>query len=93
MSESWSTRAERELRRLIDADVEFSSDDLEAAVGHPDAGHSANGANNAIGTLFRAAKAAGRIEAVGVRQSTQPHRKGGMVRVWRRTARPRLFKL
>jgi hypothetical protein len=49
---------------------------------HPDRAHAANGRNNRIGQAFRQARANGVIKPVGVAQSRQPHRKGGLVRVW-----------
>lgn len=60
----------------------FTSDDVLVLARHPDSYHRANGSNNGIGTAFRRASTRGRIKAVGVEKSKQPHRKGGMVRIW-----------
>ena len=73
-------------RALARSGQDFNSDDLVAAVGHPDERHHHNGANSAIGSLFRESRAKGLIEPTGeVRNSLQPHRKGGLIRVWRGT--------
>jgi hypothetical protein len=80
---SWRERAEAELLRLADSGESFTADDLIAVVGQPDSAHAPNGANSAIGSLFRTAHALKWITPIGVKASRQPRRKGGMIRVWR----------
>lgn len=61
----------------------FTSDDLLDRVGPPDGGHTANGRNNAIGSVFVQAAREGWISSEGrVVKSRAEHRKGGGVRVW-----------
>jgi hypothetical protein len=80
------------LRTLAESGENFTADDLLERVGHPDDAHGANGRNNAVGSLFRSARAEGLIESTGtIVKSRQPERKGGMVQVWRGAAEPRLF--
>jgi hypothetical protein len=71
---------------------EVTSDDFIEAVGVPDQEHKANARNNAVGSMFREMHARGVIELAGrTVRSRQPHRKGGMIQVWRVilvTARP-----
>ena len=86
--ESWQVRAWRMMGELAESGVGFYPDDLVERVGVPDGEHTANGANSAIGSMFRRARAAGLIEKTGrVRQSRQPKRKGGLVQEWRGVAR------
>lgn len=81
---SWHNRALTALRQLAVEAEAFTADDLLERVGHPDTGHSANGANNAIGAVFHEAKVRGIIEPTGTyRRSCQAKRKGGLVLVWR----------
>ena len=63
----------------------FSADDLRDTVGEPDTSSAPNGKNNSIGSVFREYSAMGVIEAIGVEKSTTPTRKGGMIRIWRKT--------
>ena len=79
---AWKFRAAAALADLAASGRPFDSDDLLKIVGHPDENHAANGRNNAIGSVFREASTAGLIVPVGTRQSTQPRRKGGLVRLW-----------
>jgi hypothetical protein len=61
----------------------FTSDDVYPLIDIPDPEHRPNGKNNQIGMAFRHAHRLGVIRPIiGVRQSTQPSRKGGMVRQW-----------
>ena len=85
---SWQQVARVRLRELADSGQPFTADDLYDSVDHPDLAHAANGRNNAIGSLFGEAHKTGMIIPVGVQKSRQPHRKGGMVRVWRGTGQP-----
>ena len=80
---SWRTDAEKALDELIASGVLFTPDDVWEKVGWPDPTHAANSSNNAMGALFRDYSSRKKIEAVGTTRSTQPHRKKGMVRVWR----------
>lgn len=82
-SEAWKKAANAEVRRLAASGVEFDSDDLLATVGHPDPLHAANSSNSAIGSIFSQASKAGTIKMVGTKTSKQPHRKKGLVRVWK----------
>lgn len=84
---TWRTRAERELLHMADSGKPFTSDDLVAVVGLPDSAHNPNAANSAVGALFRTAHSMKWITPIGVEASKQPHRKGGMIRVWRGTRR------
>lgn len=93
MDRPWGERAWVELRRLASSGRPFTADDLLAAVGHPDEGHGPNGRNNSVGSLFGRAHRARLIEPVGTAQSRQPHRKGGLVRVWQGREEPTLFAL
>ena len=79
----WKISALAEIRRLAETGEQFTSDDVLDAVGHPDTGHTPNGGNNLIGSVIREAKQRGLIEAIGFRPARQPHRKGGIVRIWR----------
>ena len=79
---TWNDRARQAIKHLASTGEQFDADDLILAVGHPDSEHEANNRNNAIGAIFGTASKEGLIEAVGVKRSEQPHRKGGMVRVW-----------
>lgn len=79
----WGQRAREALRDLAASGASFTADDLIARVGHPDKSHAPNARNNSIGSLFREASTSNLIVAVGVQKSTQPERKGGMVRIWR----------
>jgi len=79
----WRCRALAEIARLAASREPFTADELYGAVGHPDQAHTPNGANNLIGSVFREAKQMGLIEPIGFRPSQQPHRKGGIVRIWR----------
>lgn len=82
--DDWRSRAWAALYDLAGDGEDFTADDLRDRVGEPDTEHSANGANNAIGSLFREAAAARLIVRTGrVTKSRQPHRKGGMIQVWR----------
>lgn len=83
---SWATAARGVLLSLAAGGDEFTADQLLAIVGPPDPDHEANGANSGIGTVFGRASREGLIEAVGVKPSAQPKRRGGMIRVWRGTA-------
>lgn len=87
----WRQRAWQELRRLAASGRPFTADDLLQIVGHPDKEHDPNGRNNSIGAVFQRGSTEKLIVAIGVEQSTQPHRKGGMVRVWRGTVRSGTF--
>jgi len=79
----WIIEAERAMLRLCARKKDFSSDDLLARVGHPDKRHRGNGKNNLVGSLFHKFSQEKRMEVVGYTQSQQPHRKGGLIRVWR----------
>lgn len=79
----WIEEAKCALRLLIDSGKEFTADDVVDLVGgYPDGHHDRNGRNNAMGAVFTWARTEGLIEAVGVAKSRQPHRRGGMIRVW-----------
>jgi len=80
----WRARARWWIREL-DNGQWFTSDDLLEVMGSPDEAHAANGRNNLIGSVFGESHRAGEIKPVGVAQSKQPRRKGGLVRVWERT--------
>lgn len=79
----WRLAALAEIRRLAGTGELFTSDEVLDAVGHPDMSHTPNGGNNLVGSVIREAKQAGLIESIGFRPSQQPHRKGGVVRIWR----------
>jgi len=82
----------RQLATLVAAGDDFTSDDLTTIGAHTlDAAHAPNGANNGIGGIFSYAAKLGRIETVGYSRSRSPHRKGGLIRVWRGTASGRLW--
>ncbi len=84
MAERWRGAAWAVMRELAATGQGFYSDDLVERVGWPDDGHGPNGANGAIGSLFRQAAALGLIVKTGrVRTSRQPRRKGGMIQEWR----------
>jgi hypothetical protein len=83
----YKEEAMAEVRRLADTGEPFTSDDLHDVLDHPDLLHTPNARNNIIGQVFRQARALGLIEPVGVTQSQQPHRKGGMVRIWQKRKR------
>lgn len=86
MLRTWSTDAWTAMRALAAEGTDFSADDLRDRVGEPDRDHTANGANNAIGSLFRQAAAEGLIVGTGrVVKSRSPHRKGGKIELWRGT--------
>ena len=79
---TWLDRARVEALALARSGAKFTSDDLIDRVGVPDDGHSANGRNSAIGSVFRELSKQGWIETTGSKRSSQPHRKGGRVQVW-----------
>jgi hypothetical protein len=84
MSKPWRVRATAAIEALARSGEDFCSDDLVAMVGHPDTEHHHNGRNSAIGAMFHISHSRGLIEPTGeVRQSHQPHRKGGLVRLWK----------
>lgn len=74
----WSDHARRALAELVATGNDFTADDLIALVGT----HAPNGTNNTIGSVIGAARKRGEIVAVGTVKSTQPRRRGGMVRLW-----------
>ena len=81
------------LARAIRAGGTFTADDVTGAgVFAVDAGHGANGAQSAIGAVFRWAVSRGLIEATGdVVRSEARHRKGGAIRVWAGTPKGRVW--
>lgn len=79
---TWDTDARAALERLAATRRPFSADDLIAEVGYPDGGHRPNSRNNQLGKLFQEASRQKLIATVGYAQSAQPHRKGGLIRVW-----------
>jgi hypothetical protein len=92
MNDPWRQRALVALDELARSGDEFDSDDLIARVGVPDERHHHNGRNSAIGSVFRECHARGLIEPTGgVRQSRQPRRKGGLIRLWRGARKEALF--
>ena len=83
---TWRARALAAGIMLADTGQPFTSDDIIDRVGPPDPDHTANGANNTVGSIFRQLANDGVIETDGrVVRSRQPHRKGGAIRVWRGT--------
>ena len=61
----------------------FTSDDVIEMVGVPDEEHAPNSRNSAIGAAFAHASREGKIVPTSkVTKSSQPSRKGGMVREW-----------
>ena len=83
MTRSWRERALAALNELAETGEPFTSDDLLAKVGPPDADHEPNGRNSAIGAMFRNAASEGWIKSDGrVVRSRSPHRKRGAIRVW-----------
>ena len=74
-SESWMDRGWRILTMLADSRIPFTVDDLRKRAGAPPVA-------NALGGLFRQARAKGLIEPRGHRQSTRPGRHAGEVRLW-----------
>lgn len=83
MADTWSAEAYAVLE-AIPQGSELTSDDLLEVVGHPDLSHAPNAGNNAVGSVFRKAAFNGLIRSIGITRSKQPHRKGGIVRVWQR---------
>lgn len=84
--------ASNRMLELIAAGGEFTASDVtDRGRDVIDPSHRPNGANNGIGAMFAAEHRAGHIEPVGVRKSTSPHRKGGLVRTWRATDRGRVW--
>lgn len=79
----WRQAATKEIKRLARTGRPFTADDLYEKVGHPDPTHKVNSRNNVVGKIFREACEAGLIESIGWRPSRQPHRKGGVIRIWR----------
>lgn len=85
---AWQARAWPAMRELAAEGVEFASDQLIERVGLPDPDHPHNSVNSAVGSMFRSASAQGLIRKTGgVRNSTQPHRHGGLVQLWIGTGR------
>ena len=82
-----SERFEMRLAALIASGEPFSADDLTmSGQVTADEFHTPNGKRSSIGSLFSAKRKAGLIEPTGaVVNSTAPHRKGGLIRVWRGT--------
>jgi hypothetical protein len=89
---TWRQRAWTVLLDLAASGDEFTADDVLDRAGHPDDRHEANGANSAIGSLFRRAHKERLIMPTGrVVRSRQPKRKGGMIQVWVGWHQPTLF--
>lgn len=80
---SWNMLARNAICALAMSPRDFTSDDLLDLVGPPDTSHAPNARNNQIGMVFRHAKKDGLIFVVGHAVSEAPHRKRGLVRVWR----------
>lgn len=80
---------EERLLFLRDTGDDFTADDLTVAGAYAvDADHSPNGAQSAIGAAIREAHRKGWIYPTGATvRSRAPHRKGGLIRVWRATPR------
>lgn len=78
---------------LITKDTDFTADDVTLNGSITAAGdHDPNAKQNSIGSLFRTASANRWITATGdTKQSTAPHRKGGLIRVWHGTAHGRVW--
>ena len=83
MNTMWATHAREAMEELIEAGEPFTADDLCDMAGQPDRDHRPNSRNSGIGSLFSEYSKAKRIVPVGVEKSRAPHRKGGMIRVWR----------
>ena len=79
--------------RLILADLRFSSNDVtingDIVI---DPTHAQSGRQSGIGAMFNEMARRQLIEFTGdIEASTSPHRKGGMVRIWRGTEAGRLW--
>lgn len=87
------TEFERRLAALILAGGDFTIDAVtECGEIARDRGHAQNGTQNSIGSVIRNAASKGRIEFTGeIAKACSPHRKGGMIRVWRGTEAGRLW--
>jgi hypothetical protein len=83
----WAEDAWAALLALARTGEPFTADDLIARVGVPDEAHTPNSRPSRVGPIFARAARQGLIETDGtVRNSAQPHRRGGAQRVWRGTA-------
>lgn len=76
-----------DLAAAIVAGEEFTSDDVTDCGNRTiDGGHTPNGAQSTIGSVFQQAARNGWIESTDrLVRSSAPHRKGGAIRVWRPT--------
>jgi len=81
---AWREDANQAMTKLWKRNKPFTSDNLLMLVAHPDEEHNECGPNNMIGAVFRKWSQQQQIEVVGYTESQQPHRKGGLIRVWRR---------
>ena len=81
------------LARAILRGGSFTADDITSAgVFAVDVTHGANGAQSAIGSVFRWAASRNLIEPTGeVVRSSAPQRKGGAIRVWVGTPKGRTW--
>jgi hypothetical protein len=71
------------IERLAKTGEPFTADNVVAIAGWPDAEHTPNGRNSAIGAAFRLYRSQGMIRQTGQYvKSIQPHRKGGAIAVW-----------
>jgi hypothetical protein len=75
---------ERRIAHLILSGVRFTADDVTADGALAlDGGHTPNGAQSGIGSMFTQLARRGLIETTNeVVRSRAPHRKGGAIRVW-----------
>src|SRR5262249_55355609 len=83
MIDDWTMRA-RAFVRDAGSGAEGTADGLHDGVGPPEAEHKPNGRNNRVGSVFMWARRQGYLVDAGHAPSRQPHRRGGMIRKWRR---------
>jgi hypothetical protein len=76
-AEDWAGKAEAAIR-WMEKGWRFSADDVRALVGHPP-GH-----GDAFGGVFRNARRAGLIRAIGYTTSSRPKAHGRVLREWER---------
>jgi hypothetical protein len=77
MSTSWAVRAQRAIASLAATGEPFAADDVIVECKLPMPRRPQQ-----LSAAFRVASRHGVIRPVGVRRSTMPNRRGGLVRVW-----------
>jgi len=74
----WIADAVSMIRAYAASGLSFTAEDIRRSMRTPP--H-----DNTMGIAFRAARSLGVITTVGYKESTEPSRRGGLIRVWSRS--------